>query len=74
MATNLNDMKRNNSSSAYDNAQSTDNVNAIIQEIKQDVLGMNQHFKDYMRKVDDAGNAYQKEISATMAKLTKMVN
>jgi hypothetical protein len=70
----LGDMKRITTNNANGNFQNTTDINAIIQEIKQDVIGMDKHFNDYMKKVEDAARDYKKEISETMAKLTRIVN
>ena len=67
-------MQRNSSNNSYTNSQNMTNVSSIIQEIKQDVIGMDKHFNDYIKKIDDAARDYKKEITATMDKLTKMVN
>ena len=74
MSPTLNDMQRNSSNNSYTNSQNMTNVSSIIQEIKQDVIGMDKHFNDYIKKIDDAARDYKKEITATMDKLTKMVN
>lgn len=74
MGTNLNDMKRNTGNTSFDNFQNTNNLDAMMAEIKQDVIGMDKHFSEYKRKIDDAANEYKKQIATTTAKLTRMVS